>query len=198
MKTISAPCWHDLPKQPQLFVSSWNVNKLLYGALVLFILESVYFYVSLASAIGGSDIILILFWASCLLFSFSHVFMVMMDAWSRFQNYKRVKDHLFQHGFSTQIAKHYGGSKCQRMALLAAAKELSMAKKVKDYYDNIGIKWYYFVPEFMIRDPLFPFRKHFWSRTFMEKYYKPKFDYRLYQKLHMETERTRINQNVQI
>ena len=30
----------------------------------------------------------------------------------------------------------------------------------------------------MIDDPLFLFKKHFWSRTFLEKTYEPKFNYR--------------------
>ena len=128
-------------------------------------------------------IITIGFWLWCLMFSFIHIFLVTMDVWSRFQNYKRVKDHLFQHGFTPKIAEHYRGSKCQRMALVAAAKELGMETEIKQYYSSLGVKWYHFVPQFMIHDPLFPFKKYFWSRTFLEKYYEPKFEFRNPKKL---------------
>lgn len=101
-----------------------------------------------------------------------------MDAWSRFQNYKRIKDYFFEYGFTTKIARHYSGSKCQRNALLVAAKELGLEKEALKYYRKIGIKWFHLIPYFMMRDPLFLFRRYFWSRTFMEKYYEPKFDFR--------------------
>ncbi len=173
----------NIPKQPNIFVSYWNVNKLLYSALILFVIETVYYYLGFYDAFYEDSILVILFWVWCLLFSFIHIFLVLMDGWSRFQNYKRVKDHLFQHGFTTKIAKHYSGSKCQRMAVVAAAKELGMEESVKEYYYKIGIRWYNFVPHFMIRDPFFMFKKYFWSRTFMEKYYEPKFDYKQYEKM---------------
>ncbi|WP_245668124.1 hypothetical protein [Flagellimonas zhangzhouensis] len=68
------------------------------------------------------------------------------------------------------------------MALSTAAKELGMEDKMQNHFAKSGIKWYHFIPQFMIQDPLFLFRKHFWSRTFLEKYYKPKYQYRIAQK----------------
>ncbi|MBT0608381.1 hypothetical protein KIV10_09325 [Aequorivita echinoideorum] len=170
-----------IPKQPRTLVSYWNVNKLLYSALLLFIVETVYYYYGLYDAYQHAPVEIILFWVWCLLFSFVHIFLVLMDGWSRFQNYKRIKDHLFQHGFTPKIAKHYSGSKCQRMAVIAAAKELGMEDSLKRYYYKMGIRWYNFIPQFMLRDPLFLFKKYFWSRTFLEKYYEPKFDFKQYQ-----------------
>ncbi|EAQ50440.1 MULTISPECIES: hypothetical protein [Leeuwenhoekiella] len=176
----------DLPKQPSTFVSYWNVSKLLYGALFLFILETVFYYTKFVEAYTEKTILIIAFWLWCLMFSFIHIFLVTMDVWSRFQNYKRIKDHLFQHGFTPKIAEHYKGSKCQRMALYAAAKELGMETEIKQHYAQAGIKWYHFIPQFMIQDPLFPFKKYFWSRTFLEKYYEPKFEFRNAQKITTE------------
>ncbi len=175
--------WQDLPKQPNILISHWNVNKLLYSTLLLFIFETVYYYYGLSGALQNDNIAIILFWTWCLLFSFVHIFLVLMDSWSRFQNYKRIKDHLFQHGFTQKIAKHYSGSKCQRMTVAAAAKELGVEHKVKVYYDKMGIRWYNFIPQFMLRDPLFLFKGYFWSRTFMEKHYEPKFNYRRFKEL---------------
>src|SRR5690606_30784775 len=104
--------------------------------------------------------------------------LVGMDAWSRFQNYKRIKDLLFEHGFSTRIAKHYSGSLCQRIAVRTAAKELGMEAPLTQYYKTLGIKWYHIIPYFMIRDPFFMFKHYFWARTFLESYYAAKVDYR--------------------
>lgn len=63
------------------------------------------------------------------------------------------------------------------MAAEVAAEELGLHNQVKNYYAEMGVKWYHYVPYFMIREPLFLFNKRFWSRTFLEKNYTPKFDY---------------------
>ncbi len=101
-----------------------------------------------------------------------------MDGWSRFQNYRKAKDQLYEFGFSERLANLYIGSKCQRMAALVAAEELGMKDKLNDHYSKIGVKWYHYVPYFMIKDPLFLFRKRFWRRTFLEKNYTPKYNFK--------------------
>jgi len=169
---------YRIPKQPNPIVSYWNVGVLLHFSVVLFIIESWFYWTKLRNAYFEEAIFFTIFWLGCLLFAFSHVFLVIMDAWSRFQNYKRIKDNLYSHGFSSKIATPYMGSKCQRTAFMVAARELGMEQQVTSYYHRIGIRWYHFVPRFMIEDPLFLFRKSFVSRTFLEKYYKPKFNFR--------------------
>ena len=120
----------------------------------------------------------ILFWLSFFLFSFLHIFLVLMDGWSRYQNYKRAKDMLFLYGFQRRIGAMYMGSKCQRMAALVAADELGMKEDMEHYYDECGVKWYHYVPYFMVKDPLFPFRPYFWKRTFMEPNYQSKINFK--------------------
>jgi len=167
-----------IPKQPSATVSYWNVGVLLHFSVILFVLESWFYWNKLKNAYFDDAPFFIIFWFGCVLFAFSHIFLVIMDGWSRFQNYKRIKDNLYIHGFSPKIANPYMGSKCQRTAFMVAAKELGMEKEVVNYYHRIGIRWYHFIPRFMIDDPLFLFRKSFISRTFLEKYYKPKFNFR--------------------
>jgi len=169
---------NSLPKQPSLIISYWNVGSLLYSSVILFILESAFYWAKLKEAYMHDTFFVILFWLWSLLFSFSHIFLVLMDGWSRFQNYKRIKDHLFVHGFTPKMARHYIGSKCQRTAVMVAARELGMEKEVERYYQKLGIKWFHFIPHFMVKDPLFFFKRYFWSRTFLEKYYEPKFNFR--------------------
>ncbi|MFY9463694.1 MAG: hypothetical protein WAP48_01325 [Sediminibacterium sp.] len=145
--------------------------------MILFILEAWFYWIKLAAAYQESSTQWVLFWTYSFLFSFVHIFLVLADGWSRFQNYKRAKDQFFMHGFNKKIAQTYIGSKCQRMAAEVAAEELGLHNQVKTYYAEMGVKWYHYVPYFMIREPLFLFKKKFWSRTFLEKNYTPKFDY---------------------
>ena len=167
-----------LPKQPPLIISYVRVGKLLYYSLGLFILEASFFWIKLKTSFSESSILAIVFWFVFFLFSFSHIFLVMMDGWSRFQNYKRAKDQFYLHGFNKRIADTYSGSKCQRNAAIVAAEELGIGDTIKGYYSRKNIKWHHFVPYFMIKDPLFFFNKKFWSRSFLEKKYVPRFNYR--------------------
>ncbi|HJV18663.1 MAG TPA: hypothetical protein VJ552_02185 [Sediminibacterium sp.] len=153
------------------------MGRLLYYALILFILEAWFYWIKLVAAYQESSTLWVLFWTYSFLFSFVHIFLVLADGWSRFQNYKRAKDQFFIHGFHKKIAHTYIGSKCQRMAAEVAAEELGLQNQIKKYYAEMGVKWYHYVPYFMIREPLFLFNKKFWSRTFLEKNYTPKFDY---------------------
>jgi len=101
-----------------------------------------------------------------------------MDGWSRFQNYKRAKDQFYVYGVTERICDLYIASKCQRLAALVAAKELGLENEVKQHYTSKGIKWHHYIPYFMVMDPWFLFKTYFWRRSFMEKKYKSKFDYK--------------------
>lgn len=167
-----------IPKQPFLFASYLHVSKWLLFSQGLFIAESVFYWQQLQQAELQGSLLWIGFWWSCFLFAFLHIFLVFMDSWSRFQNYKRIKDQLYVYGFQPKIANNYTSSKCQRHALSVACKELGMQKEAKRFLQLRGIKWFHFIPRFMADDALFLFKKHFWNRTFLEKYYTPKFCYK--------------------
>ncbi|MBS7566767.1 hypothetical protein KHS38_20345 [Mucilaginibacter sp. Bleaf8] len=169
---------HQLPKQPPVLQSVWNVGSLLYYSAALFVVESWFYWDRFRHYYEQEELWLSTFWFGSVLFAFSHIFLVLMDSWSRYQNYKRIKDYLFVQGFKPKIARLYSGSKCQRTAFLVAARELGLEQETLRYYRRLGVRWYHFVPNFMIKDPLFMFKSYYWSRTFTEKYYKSKFDYR--------------------
>jgi len=169
--------YSSLPKQPSIIISYIRVGKLLYYSLFLFILEAWFYWVKLKAAYIESSQPWIIFWLVCFLFAFVHIFLVAMDGWSRFQNYKRAKDQFYVHGFNKRIADTYIGSKCQRTAAIVAAEELGIGEKVKAYYVTKGVKSYHWIPYFMVKNPLFFFSDKFWSRSFLEKNYKAKFDY---------------------
>ena len=166
-----------LPKQPSILLSYIRVGRLLYWSLILFVFESWIYGIQLFKALELRDLFLIIFWGIAFLFAFVHIFLVLMDGWSRFQNYKRAKDLFFVHGFNARIAMMYIGSKCQRMAAETAAEELGIKEEVQVFYTKHGVKWFHYIPYFMVKEPLFLFKKRFWSRTFLEKNYTSKFDF---------------------
>ncbi|MGI9547722.1 MAG: hypothetical protein ACR2MM_10820 [Flavobacteriaceae bacterium] len=167
-----------LPTQPHPFLSYLRVGSLLHWSLLLFILESYIYWVQLEKALTLNTTFGIVFWLGLFLFSFLHIFLVIMDGWSRFQDYKRAKDLFFIHGYNPRIAAMYRGSRCQRSAAIVAAEELGIEDNVRLYFTESGVKWYHYVPYFIVRDPFFLSRHSFWERTFLEKYYSSKFDYR--------------------
>ena len=145
--------------------------------LSLFLIQSYVYYLLLKEAIIEEDHLFSVIWTVSFFFSFIHIFLVLMDGWSRFQNYKRIKDQFYIHGFDVRLAANFRGSKCQRKAALVAAKELGMEKELRTFFRRSGVKSYHFIPYFMIQDPLFLIKRSFWSRTFLEKTYFSKFDY---------------------
>lgn len=167
----------EIPKQRHWILSYLEVGKLLYLSLGLFILESFLFGRQLMKSYQNNSTFWIIFWMVCFIFSFVHIFLVLLDGWSRFQNYKRVKDQFYIYGFNTKTANHYKGSKCQRNAILVASKELGLQQEAVSFYLRQGIKWYYFIPQFMVKDPFFMLKQSFWSKTFMEKKYVSKIDF---------------------
>ncbi|WP_417363979.1 hypothetical protein [Galbibacter sp.] len=145
--------------------------------MILFFAESLIYGYQLLKSIEQRGVFAIIFWLSFFLFSFVHIFLVLADGWSRYQNYKRVKDQFFIYGFQPRIAENCIGSKCQRSAANVAAEELGIEDELQNYYYKRGVKWFHYIPYFMLRDPFFLFKNSFWSKTFLEKAYTSKFDY---------------------
>jgi hypothetical protein len=111
-----------------------------------------------------------------------------LDARSRFQNYKLVKDYLWQYGFEPKIIKLFIRSRCQRDAVLTAASELGMNKQCKTFFRKHGYKWYHFFPDKIFSKPGFLFTKHFWSQTLFAKTYRPKINFR---EIHLNNQKTK-------
>ncbi len=166
-----------LPTQPPLWVSYLVCGRLLHASTLIFIVESYLYWLPLERAIDNQSTIWMIYWSGMFLFAFFHIFLVFADAWSRFQNYKRAKDQLFEYGFQPRIVNHYIGSKCQRLAVETAAKELGYEEQVKKQFRLMGYRWYHYIPDFMIKDPYFLFKRYFWKRTFLEKPYTPKYNF---------------------
>lgn len=101
-----------------------------------------------------------------------------LDARSRYQNYKQIKDQMFCYGFKYRILKPVLKSRCQRDAARAAAEELGFGKECHKYFYDNGYRWYHLLPDFVFKKPKFIFTWYFWSSTFLMPRYVSRYDFR--------------------
>jgi len=114
---------------------------------------------------------------SILAFLVSLPILSQLDARSRYQSYKRVKDSLHKHGFDPRILKPFIKSRCQRDAVWAAADELGYGPQCRGYYRAQGYRWYHILPDFVISNPGFLVSRQFWQSTFFAKTYRPRTEF---------------------
>jgi hypothetical protein len=100
-----------------------------------------------------------------------------LDARSRYQNYKLIKDQLFIYGFQKRILKPFVKSRCQRDAVKAAASELGMSVQCREHFKNLGYNWYHLFPDAIFKKPSVLLEKNFWITTLFTKRYFPKIDF---------------------
>lgn len=109
------------------------------------------------------------------LISISLVFFSQMDAYSRFQDYKLVKDLIFENGFRTRVVKLFVGSRCQREALKMASIDLGMSMEQKLFFKQLGYKWFHIIPYIYFSYPFIFFSWAFWEKTLFARPYKSKY-----------------------
>lgn len=98
-----------------------------------------------------------------------------LDARSRFQNYKLLKDLLHRYGFQFRFVRALRHSRCQRDAALTAAGMLGYSVDLKKYYSRCGYRWFHLLPDFIFTAPLYLFTRHFWMTTFFTRSYLSKY-----------------------
>jgi len=133
------------------------------GILVVFVTKLFCFQPGFSANIGFNMIIIAFLVALPILSQ--------LDARSRFQSYKRVKDNLFKYGFDTRILRPFLKSRCQRDAAMAAADELGYKRLCCSYYHSQGYRWYHILPDFLFSNPGFLVSRKFWQSTFFSKTY---------------------------
>ncbi len=95
-----------------------------------------------------------------------------LDARSRFQEYKQVKDQLDRYGPDRRIFKSVSGSRCQRDAAFSAARELGYAVHCRVHFSAAGYRWYHLLPDFVKGHPRFFTSVAFWRTTFFMPTYR--------------------------
>jgi len=94
------------------------------------------------------------------------------DAYGRYQNYKQIKDALYKNGFDPRLARPFCRSKCQREAVLTAARDLDYLIETKAYFYKEGYRFYHILPDEFMQNPFVLFHSMFWKRILFTKHYK--------------------------
>lgn len=98
-----------------------------------------------------------------------------LDARSRFQEYKKVRDQLIEFGPDGRIFKAVINSRCQRDAALAAARRLGYATHCKACFNAAGYRWHHLLPDFVTGDPRMLLSRAFWGATFFAPGYQSRY-----------------------
>jgi hypothetical protein len=104
-------------------------------------------------------------------FFFMNALFSQLDAYSRYQNFKKTRDQLYVYGFQQRIVKPLAKSNCQRLAAVIAARRTGVEKETRHFYYTLGYRWYHVLPDFLRVNPLFIFHPFFWKSTFFVKRY---------------------------
>lgn len=109
------------------------------------------------------------------LYFFSLPIFSQLDARSRYQNYKMIKDKFSSYGFDERIVRPFVYSRCQRDAIKVAAKELKYTCDLEMYFSKMGFRWYHILPHLVVRNPKILLTKSYWQKTLFVKTYKSKY-----------------------
>ena len=155
----------------------WKVGKLLHVVSFIATCIAGFTFSVLWDLQFGSDPLLWFTWLIIFISFFNMSILAELDSFSRFQNYKQVKDQIFLNGFQERILKPLAKSSCQREAAMLAGFELGYDQLIKNYFYKLGYRWYHIIPDFVFDNPLFFFTPLFWKTTFFARYYSPKINY---------------------
>jgi hypothetical protein len=89
-----------------------------------------------------------------------------LDARSRFQEYKKVRDQLVRYGPDRRIFRSVAQSRCQRDAALAAARRLGHGAVCRAFFTAAGYRWYHLLPDFVYHRPRYLLSPAFYRATF--------------------------------
>jgi hypothetical protein len=123
----------------------------------------------------GGSIWSILFCGYATLYFLSLILFSILDARSRYQNYKMTKDRLFIYGFDVRLLKPFLYSRCQRDAISVATMDLDLTKEWEKLTCEIGFRWYHLLPDMVVKNPRMLFSKDYWKKTLFVRSYKSKY-----------------------
>lgn len=108
---------------------------------------------------AGTHLCFGLFWLSATLCSLA-------DALWRVHEYRRIKYLLQTYGFRPRFFTSISRSRCQRDAMLQAARETDHDAEMKRFFDQQGYRWYHLLPDRIVLNPLTFFKPDFLRSTF--------------------------------
>ena len=144
----------------------WRVGKFLHiVAAVAFSIAAISFFI-FSDLLAQSNTEFPLIWLIIFISFFNMFILAELDGYSRYQNYKQVKDQIFLNGYQERIVKPLAKSSCQREAALLAGFELGFENEIKNYFFKLGYRWYHIIPDFVFKNFIFFFTPLFWRTTF--------------------------------
>ncbi|MDB5231726.1 MAG: hypothetical protein JWN76_2531 [Chitinophagaceae bacterium] len=142
--------------------------------LEIFILTALYDFFDLSDWVAKDQTLL----RSLLVYPFVVMpFFPQLDARSRFQNYKQLKDQFYLYGFDLRIVRPFIKSRCQRDAARVAASELGLGEICNRHFHDKGYRWFHLLPDYLFTNPKFLLCKAFWITTFFAKTYRSRIDF---------------------
>ena len=100
-----------------------------------------------------------------------------LDARSRYQNYKQLKDQFILYGYDVRILKPVIKSRCQRDAAILAANRTGYGDQCAKHFRRAGYRWYHLFPDFVLTKPQFLLTPYFWKTTFFCPTYHSKLNH---------------------
>ena len=140
------------------------------GRLLHAITAVIVLFIPAIAALAGSHPLAVpaMVWL-CLLALFTQ-----LDARSRYQEYKQVRDQLIRYGPDKRIFTSLANSRCQRDAALSAARQVGYAADCRSCFSTAGYRWYHLLPDIVTGHPRLLVSAVFWRTTFFMPTYHPK------------------------
>lgn len=91
----------------------------------------------------------------------------LLDGFSRFREYRRIKRMLQRRGWNKRVFLLVAGSRCQRDAALLAAMEMGLGQRARGLFRSLGYRWYHLFPDAVIRNPLMFLHPRFLRSSFL-------------------------------
>ena len=168
----------QLPLQRNIYVkllNYWRVGYLLHVIGICSVVLSLVIGHYVLQSWNENDVAYYVFLSWLSSFFFMNGLFSQLDAYSRYQNFKQIRDQFYLRGFETRLANTMQKSKCQRLAAIKAAEANGIGEAVKEHYYKNGYRWYHILPDFFLKNPLFLFHPYFWKTTFFGKYYQTRY-----------------------
>jgi len=164
-------------KKINSLIRYWKVGKLLHFVAFLAFFIALQSYLVLQNMNGEVSSSVWILWLIIFICFFNMAVLAELDGYSRYQNYKQIKDQIYLNGYQERLLKPLSKSSCQRAAVILAGDELGIKRNIEKYFYDRGYRWYHVIPDFVFKDPLLFFTVYFWRTTFFSPYYKPKIDF---------------------
>ncbi len=169
----------EQPDFPLTYVFYKKLMSFLYAGRILhcFFLSALVLLIFCLNRLASAEHWYLSWYLVPVLFLTSFLVTTQLDAYSRYQNYKFVKDLLYKHGFRELLLKPFAHSRCQRDAAFEASKQLNYSIQTNQYYKKLGYRWYHILPTAVVRNPMVLLQKGFWITTFFVPHYESKYFY---------------------